>query len=283
MTERVRNEAFSEEDIGDDLSKLDDFASFDQQRRNHWVFRGMRCEQWPLMTSLERFAERWSDRDVSEMEASLVREFRRVYHHYSSDTLAEDNELQWRALMQHHGAPTRLLDFTYSIHLATYNALEYARGKASSAVWAINAEWAVEQTVNRLKEASKPDAADLKIRPDEHSYRLVNRLFFSPFGVRMACPLNPFRLNERLLIQRGLFMCPGTAQDTFEDNLLALPGAEKAENVCVLILPEGLRDEALRRLFHMNITRASLYPGLDGFATSLAVYHPTVVDPPSGE
>ena len=38
-----------------------------------------------------------------------------------------------------------------------------------------------------------------------------------------ACPQNPFRLNERLTIQKGVFMCPGNVTVPFEENLGSLP------------------------------------------------------------
>ena len=38
--------------------------------------------------------------------------------------------------MQHHGAPTRLIDFTWSPYVAAFFALERATGDA--AVWAVN-------------------------------------------------------------------------------------------------------------------------------------------------
>ena len=58
MTERVRNVAFQKTSI-EVWSDLDKFAGPFEQGQNHWVFRGMRCKPWPVVTSLERFAERW--------------------------------------------------------------------------------------------------------------------------------------------------------------------------------------------------------------------------------
>jgi hypothetical protein len=45
-----------------------------------------------------------------------------------------------------------------------------------------------------------------------------------------------------------------------------------------LVISEKARNEILKELYQMNITRASLFPGLEGFAKSLG---PRLVDPES--
>jgi hypothetical protein len=40
----------------------------------------------------------------------------------------------------------------------------------------------------------------------------------------------------------------------------------KTNEVYRLILPTSIRTDAVRDLFHINVTRASLFPGLDGYA-----------------
>lgn len=55
--------------------------------------------------------------------------------------------------MHHHGAPTRLLDFTYSIYVATYFAAENAERDA--AVWAIDGRWALRLAAHVLRGGGK--------------------------------------------------------------------------------------------------------------------------------
>ena len=59
------------------------------------------------------------------VEGSLLREFIRRFHHYSDYAPRENDELEWFALMQHHGAPTRLLDWSdgalMALHFAVRN------------------------------------------------------------------------------------------------------------------------------------------------------------------
>jgi hypothetical protein len=76
-------------------------------------------------------------------------------------------------------------------------------------------------------------------------------------------------MNERLTIQQGLFLCPGNLRTSFESNLLAFPNDDIANHVHKMVIPNHLREDILARLNRMNINRASLFPGIDGFAQSL--------------
>ena len=104
------------------------FASWpDLHRRletydHRWAFRGMGSANWALQTSLERL----SVGPVVQAERYLLTAFQRRAHHHVRDCPDSDDYLEWLALMQHHGAPTRLLDCTRSPYVALFFALERA-------------------------------------------------------------------------------------------------------------------------------------------------------------
>ena len=60
----------------------------------------------------------------------LVHDFRRRAHHYIQSPPSPDEHLEWLALVQHHGGPTRLLDFTKSFYVASFFAVETAHEDA---------------------------------------------------------------------------------------------------------------------------------------------------------
>jgi hypothetical protein len=81
------------------------------------------------------------------------------------------------------------------------------------------------------------------------------------------------QLDERFTIQKGVFLYPCDASQSFEINLRAMPGWNDPSKVLRLDIPLDERRPALKALHSMNISRATLFPGLDGFAQSLKVYH----------
>lgn len=104
--------------------------------------------------------------------------------------------------MQHHGAPTRFFDWTYSPSAAVHFALARASRQpgADLAVWAINTEWCL---------AASADACAAVGLPAHHLLREVQRRtehhacaeFFGRELPPSEWPINPFRLNERLTLQ----------------------------------------------------------------------------------
>lgn len=259
---------------------LDTWGQLRRHAKHGWVYRGHRCIEWALETSLDRYfkRQRVAKNQRATTEQLLIREFKRGYHDFGHHVPPHTAHLEWLALMQHHGAPTRALDFTYSVYVAAYFAMEHSKGDC--AVWAINARWAAKQSARALMRAGKDGADRLGERWQSVSdEEMVQPIFMDAPHVLMACPLNPFLMNERLRAQQGAFLIPGDVAVSFADNLEALDGSEKPSHVYRLRIPSKIKRQAMRDLFHMNVTRASLFPGLDGYAQMLAVHHPTVVDP----
>jgi hypothetical protein len=233
---------------------------------NAWMFRGQRDSRWSLASSLERAAG-LAPMDVAEK--IVWRIFRRSAHHYLDAQEIPQDDFEWLALMQHHGAPTRLLDFTRSSYVAAFFALESAvREKESScAVWAINIPWCKVQAVRQIRQIG-PDYASLKVFDDIASERMFGEVVLENRR-RFVVPVEPTRMNRRLSIQQGLFLAPGDTSVTLERNLEAYKAAESKRKILKFVIPNALRREALEDLYRMNITRTTLFPGLDGFASAL--------------
>ena len=264
-----------------DLMRLQEMFARQGQK---WIFRGQRSERWGLTTSLERAIRRFrrGGVPVSTLDGGMLRQFQRRAHHYLPEIPPKAAWLEWLALMQHHGAPTRLMDWTYSFYVALFFALEEANGRC--AIWALDLDW----VDRRLRERLPADAWEQISKHDRNleDPKTFQQLFARPKGDRipLVCGVNPFRLNQRLSIQQGVFLCAGDISKTFEENLTAMYAGNEAKKPllkCVITLDRPAMQDAVQRLININMTRTSLFPGLDGFARSqaLALAFPNVLVP----
>lgn len=223
-----------------------------------------------LETGLERVCQ-GIDGNTTHAEAreiALLREFKRRAHHYLPDVPRDEDWFEWLALMQHHRAPTRLLDWTYSLHVAAHFALSHASRKdgADLAIWMVNTEWCL----NAAKEVCGKSIAALGTRPiTRASEKMASKELFRAHLPPCVWPINPFRLNERLTVQKGLFLAGADVRRSFADNLKALPGHEDENNVMCFVIAREESRILERELHDANVTDTTLFPGLDGFSKSL--------------
>jgi len=203
-------------------------------------------------------------KDMRNIEEKMIHEFKRRLHHYTSDVPAQDDILEWLALMQHHGAPTRLLDWTYSLFIATFFAVRKPQ-QGRSAIFALNKRGLDAEHLVRSGGSTW-----------DKQKKVVKGLIENPRP--LVCGVNPRRLNERLAIQQGLFIFPGDVNQPFERNINHAKAEGRLKKIIIEIGSKERR-EFILNLRRMNIDEASLFPGLEGFAESLhtrVAWHPLI-------
>lgn len=273
---------YAKEVIFEDAAQLMAFLGGEEFRAGRWIFRGQANAEWSLRPSLERFAAELRD-SPSFVETFIESEFRRHAHHYVTDLPAPENTLDWFALMRHYGAPTRLLDFTKSPYVAAFFATAEASVHDSAAIWALDGSVINRNAGKLLSEGSL--AANVK-QHGERCAQMANsfsepsifRDVLTPGAVpaRVVITVEPFRTNRRVLLQQGLFLCPVSLYVSFEHAMKnVLRAAHNGSGATSPILykiriSERAHPNVLRELQRMNITSATLLPGLEGFAQSLA-------------
>ena len=294
--------------------QLDDWrqihAIADALPNPHFLFRGQEVSEWPLSSSLERallrdratpFRPDSALRAASQSERWMIHEFQKRHHLYDPTAPTPGGPFEWLALMQHHGAPTRLLDFTASVYVAAFFALADAGGE--SAVWAV-CRYNLQRRVYDLLELEYDRAETLKDEVNRHHVDLVDTCVatWSPSSPRAGVvDCEPTVSNRRLSLQQGAFLVPTNGEARFEANLAASFGAprwpqagtdadlgtigdrlqafrdtdpreEKTDlfpDVVKIRIGQRLRSAALRDLTRMNVTAESLFGGLDGLARSI--------------
>jgi hypothetical protein len=244
-----------------------------------WLFRGQ-AGVWPLTPSLERSIAKFGKNfeDIRKWETRLLREFRRHFHRYSAYRPNIEDTLEWLTFMQHYGAPTRLLDWTYSPHVALFFAVEYMdlREDKACEIWAVDNMSLDAQTRVRLSPELQR-LYDDKEHDKDRCAELLGKMLAANDDHIVA--LNPFNLSERLAVQQGVFLLSQSTKlsftEVFETMRSTTPTAFRQFRI---EFSQKFRDDAYTSLHKMNMTAVSLFPGLDGFSRSFAnlLLHPTL-------
>lgn len=258
-------------------------AGFDR-----FAYRGQANAQWRLLSGIERAAATINAPVgmLRNRESWVRAQFQRRAHHYIDDLPHPDCLVEWLAIIQHHGGPTRLLDFTHSPYIAAFFAYEHA--SADAAIWAVNVD-GIERMLE-IKLGVKRRCADTILDVNAFFLAHAEQFLAKRDPESLVLPIEPQRLNERMSIQQGTFLMPCDLRRPFDENLAATfdidaedfveiagfraqpvgdIGDRSGASVVRIILPIAERSRALMDLSAMNITAATLFPGLDGFARSL--------------
>jgi len=231
--------------------------------RSTFAFRGMEDARADLSTSLSRLGGPYA-----RQEGHLLRNFRKYAHR---DAVPGDSVWNWLSLAQHHGLPTRLLDWTFSpfvaLHFATH---DIDRFRDDGVVWCVDYVAAHERLPARLRKRLREEQAD--VFTAELLEREAGTL---PALDRLAAPKNPFvlfleppSLDDRIVNQFALFSLmssPAAQMDAW------IAAHEKLAHK--IVIPAELKWEVRDKLDQANITERVLFPGLDGLSRWLRRYY----------
>jgi FRG domain len=188
--------------------------------------------------------------------------------------------LDWYFLMQHHGLPTRLLDWTTNALAALFFALEadakdesQAKKASSVAVWMIDAYW----LSMRLSDGdwSGPllpwsDDASKYVPPLEQLLR--NRSDSFALVPDNAMPIEPPAIHPRVAAQEGRFIIFGRTRDLLHHRLRS-EGENRLPRVRQIRFETGDAQSVLRDLAQLGVSRRTLFPDLDGLASFVRWKH----------
>jgi hypothetical protein len=223
--------------------------------RSDFVYKGLGDARWTLRTTLMRLGG-----NFHELEAHLLRNFKKYAMH---DSVPTNSEWNWLAVAQHHGLPTRLLDWTYSpyvaLHFATDNVDFFDR---DGVIWAVNfvkVHQLIPRKLRQLLERERSNSFTVEML-DEAAPHLaaLEKLSGDVFALFFETP----SLDARILNQYALFSLMSSPDSRLDEWLTS----QKEELARRIIVPAELKWEARDKLDQANITERVLFPGLDGLS-----------------
>jgi FRG domain len=234
----------------------------DVRAHSSLVFRGLARSSYSNRSSLARLGD-----GFPRLEPHLIRNFRKYAHREQPGPTLWD----WLSLAQHHGLPTRLLDWTFSPFVAAHFATATS-ADVEGVVWAVDCAAAHRLLPGELRRAI--DAIGATVFTTElladHAPTLeqLDRLGgVDPFVLFFEPP----SLDDRIVNQSAVLSAMSSAEASMDDWLEANPGVWHAWRIT-----PAAKEEIRERLDQGNVNERVLMPGLDGLAAWLRRYYAPV-------
>jgi FRG domain-containing protein len=223
--------------------------------RSAYAFRGLSNAAYDLKTSLMRLGGNYA-----RMESHLLRNFKKYAF---QDAVSTDSVWNWLSVAQHHGLPTRLLDWTYSPLAATHFATEnLERYDMDGAVWCVDYIETNRLLPRKLRQILDNEGTDVVFSVEmlgEGAKTLAEfeHLESEPFVVF----LEPPSLDDRIVNQFALFSLMSSPTARLDQWLIQHPQLFRK-----IVIPAAVKWEIRDKLDQINLTERVLFPGLDGLS-----------------
>lgn len=238
--------------------------------RATFAYRGVSVESYALTNGLSRLGTPYPT-----MERNLIKQFKK----YAQPHVVErDTEWHWLSIAQHHGLPTRLLDWTYSpfiaLHFATNELDHYHQ---DGAVWKVSysdvhglLQKAQTRTLEALGARIFSVDALAETIPDLEA---LDRLSAPNFDA--AVFFEPPAIDDRIVNQFAYFSVLSDPLLSMND-WLARPEIASRVSATKIVIAHELKWEVRDKLDQSNITERVLMPGLDGLCAWLKRHYKPV-------
>lgn len=247
------------------------------------LYRGQRQFEWELQSSLERALLNWSEQNdqrrhelmmsmstdsdtgkwANGIELELMQHFRQRAMHFDIPALPETADtLGWWELMQHHGAPTRLMDWTASPFVAIWFALDgHQDGDGDMALWMYDRA--------NVKLNLQPELTQIRAREDYEQLddrQLQNRLVELVIAARKPTlvPVRPRQFARAVAQKSVLTVTP--------DISFARPASwwMRTKMTARIRLREAWKSEMKVACQSLGLSRADLFRDLESLGRSVA-------------
>lgn len=235
--------------MGKEISSLTEFMEWTEQfSGGQYLFRGVTNEKYEIEASVYRRLLDERDQtpaNLLEINKRIIEDARLLGHGQKGGDQLSDLELL--AELQHYGAATCLIDFTYSAQVALWMACQLgSKGPANGKVFAVNIS-----DPNRFQKVNS-----LSLKKDiDCFFQLDKRGRYSLYQWQ------PKPQNNRIIAQQSIFL---------------FGGDEIKEEVGCIILKDSKRHIRISLEKAAGITEAMLFPDFGGFVSVRAQNKPYI-------
>ena len=227
-------------------------SSLKQQQvpRAQTFFRGHADENWTLTPAVGRFKIKppdgqkevgWRENYEIDFEKQLLTAFKTKAYPYID--FVPRNDFEWLLLAQHHGVPTRLLDWTANPLVALYFAIDSLPDKTACLIQVRNPE-----TSRYIDVIAKPTEIFLATSPDFDMFTGILSTFF------FSAP----HYHKRYTNQSSVVSLHYNPKDEY-----------KQQNIVKYSIPANCKEPLKEELRTIGINHTFIYQSLDSIARDI--------------
>lgn len=219
-------------------------------------FRGQVNSSWELRPKLYRTGKNY-DEDEIRTEFKL-----RGVQLIGEPRIPKDDR-EWYFLMQHFGAPTRLLDWTDGALIGLYFAVKSPARYEAAAVWMLDPVWLNRKVLDELDENNYVSGILLP------HWKEAEAWFPEPFeqALYVAYPvaIDPPHVARRVSVQRSRFTIHGRSKSGLDIIARRMAKARLVK----FVIPQTAAKNILSDLATCGIVETSVFPDLEGLSREL--------------
>jgi len=234
--------------------------------RSTYMFRGMPDASYKLATSLKRNCGKLA----SELEPSILNNFTK--YAIKEDPTISGNSWRQMILGQHHGLPTRLLDWSHSslvaLHFATSEEDMSMTDKRDAVVWRVDAKELCTLLPEKYQRALNREKTSIFSVDSLSSLVSSPKTYDSDMGGLAMAIVEPPSSDARIINQYSYFSIVPLEMEDIEEFL-----NDNTSNTVKYIIDKNIRWDLRDYLDSLNMSERIIYPGLDGLSKWIARHY----------